>query len=127
MSINKIIGGSIRKRRKELNISQEQLAEKLGYSSKAAISRIENGHNAFPMDRLPEFAEVLSIDPFELLGYDLPSRAFMDTVEKQIIESDRKLQSELLDSYNKLNTAGRKEANKRVAEMTEIPKYTEGE
>ncbi|MCI5629967.1 MAG: helix-turn-helix domain-containing protein [Clostridium sp.] len=30
----------------------------------------------------------------------------------------------LLDNYNKLNDIGKKEANKRISELTEIPKYT---
>ena len=33
-------------------------------------------------------------------------------------------EKQLLDNYNKLNELGKKEANKRVSELTEISKYT---
>ena len=33
-------------------------------------------------------------------------------------------EKQLLDNYNKLNDLGKKEANKRVSELTEISKYT---
>ena len=35
-----------------------------------------------------------------------------------------KEEKQLLDDYNKLNDLGKKEANKRVSELTEISKYT---
>lgn len=35
---------NIRNRRIELNLSQEELAKKLGYSDRSAISKIEAGH-----------------------------------------------------------------------------------
>lgn len=53
------IGERVAKRRKELGLSQEELATKLGYSHKAAISRIETNKNAFPQKKLSTFAEAL--------------------------------------------------------------------
>ena len=35
-----------------------------------------------------------------------------------------KEEKKLFDNYNKLNDLGKKEANKRISELTEIPKYT---
>lgn len=37
------------------------------------------------------------------------------------------LPSSLLDNYSKLNDTGKREADKRVQELTEIPRYTQKE
>ena len=44
----------------------------------------------------------------------------VSTVNKLNVTQD---ELNLLDNYNKLNDLGKKEANKRVAELTEIIKY----
>lgn len=48
-----------------------------------------------------------------------------DTTEEKLIHNVlSKEEAILLENYNKLNTLGKDEANKRVAELTEINKYT---
>lgn len=39
------VGDRIRKRRLELKLTQEELALKVGYTSRSAIARIESGSN----------------------------------------------------------------------------------
>ena len=123
------IGKLIKERRTALSLSQDELAEILGYSTRSAISRIELGYAEVPKTKVPLLAKTLGIAPSDLMGWSEDKAALdqLEVIADQTRALDAELQSELLDSYNKLNTAGRKEANKRVAEMTEIPKYTEGE
>lgn len=52
------LGEKIRKLRKQLGMTQEQLAEMLGVGHQA-LSRIEQGHMAPKMDRLPALAKAL--------------------------------------------------------------------
>lgn len=52
------LGKKISSRRKKLGMTQEQLAEKLGVVHQA-LSRIEQGHTAPKMDRLPAIAQAL--------------------------------------------------------------------
>lgn len=52
------LGKQIRSRRKQLGMTQEQLAEMLGVGHQA-LSRIEQGHMAPKMDRLPAIARAL--------------------------------------------------------------------
>lgn len=59
---------NIKKRRVALNMTQEQLAEKLGYSNKGMISRIENGQIDISHSKIIEFAEALRTTPGELMG-----------------------------------------------------------
>ncbi len=67
---NNNIGKRIRKRRQELNYSQAQLAEMLGYKSRSSINKIEMGENDIPQSKLKNFAEALKCTQLYLLGID---------------------------------------------------------
>lgn len=60
---------NIKGRRKELGITQEELAKRLGYADKSMISRIERGLIDLPESKINEFAEALNVEPAWLLGY----------------------------------------------------------
>ena len=65
-------GARICDRRKELKLSQEQLAAKLQLAgleiSQRAISRVENGLRVVPDFELKYFADALEVSPLWLLG-----------------------------------------------------------
>lgn len=63
------LGKKIRARRKELGMTQEELAEKLGVGHQA-LSRIEQGHMAPKMDRLPLIAKNLKCTVADLFRVD---------------------------------------------------------
>lgn len=54
------IGERIKARRLELNLTQEELAMKMGYKSKSTINKIELGINDIPLSKVEEFAAALS-------------------------------------------------------------------
>ena len=64
---NKDIGEKIRNLRKKKGISQQELAEEVGYTSKVAISRIENGQINIPMDKMARIAKCLDVRVSDLL------------------------------------------------------------
>lgn len=66
------IGDKIRKRRKELGLSQEQLALRVGYGTKGAIANIENGHRAPPRDHIPALSAALGIPLAEFFHGTVP-------------------------------------------------------
>ncbi len=53
------IGVNILRRRKELGMTQTELAKKLGYTNKATIAKIEQGVNDIPLSKVPAFAAAL--------------------------------------------------------------------
>lgn len=59
---------NIRKRRLELNMSQQDLADKLGYKSRSAINKIELGINDITQSKIVAFAKALDTTPGELMG-----------------------------------------------------------
>lgn len=54
------IGQKIKQRRLELGWTQQELADKMGYTSKSTIARIENGNNDVSQKNIAKFAEVLN-------------------------------------------------------------------
>ena len=64
------IGKNIMSRRKELGMTQEELAEKMGYKSKSTINKIELGKNDIPQSKLSQFAQVLRTTPAYLMGWE---------------------------------------------------------
>ena len=61
------LGDYIRRLRESLGMSQEELAKKSGFSSRAAISAIEKGKNNISVERLPDLALALRTTPGELM------------------------------------------------------------
>lgn len=62
------LGKRIRQRREELNISQVELAKKLGYKSRSTIAKIESGTNDVSQTKIKEFAEALYTSTAWLMG-----------------------------------------------------------
>lgn len=60
----------IRQRRIELNLSQDELATKLGYKSRSTIAKIEAGANDIPQSKIVAFAHALNTTPAYLMGWD---------------------------------------------------------
>ena len=65
-----IVGERIKARRKELEMSQRDLAEKMGYSNHSTITRIEAGKVDLPQSRIAQFADALGVTPGHLMGWD---------------------------------------------------------
>ncbi|NYB73413.1 helix-turn-helix transcriptional regulator [Sedimentibacter hydroxybenzoicus DSM 7310] len=59
----------IKQRREELNLSQDELARKLGYKSRSSINKIESGDNDVPQSKIEAFAKALEMSPSELMGW----------------------------------------------------------
>lgn len=64
------VGANIRKRRYELGMSQQELADAMGYKTRSTIARIESGENSVTEAKLRKFALVLDTTPEALIsGY----------------------------------------------------------
>lgn len=62
-----IIGNAIKEKRKNLGITQEEFAKKLGYKTRVTVNRIENGIVTISNEKLEQIAKVLNCDIDELL------------------------------------------------------------
>lgn len=64
------IGTNIKLRREELGMSQDELAEKMGYKSRSTIAKIEKGVNDVVQSNIVKFADVLKTTPSRLMGWE---------------------------------------------------------
>ena len=67
------VGSNIRKRRFELKMSQQELADAMGYKTRSTIAKIESGENDVSQKKLQRFADVLDTTVEALIsGYSGP-------------------------------------------------------
>ncbi|MDY2573339.1 MAG: XRE family transcriptional regulator [Fusobacterium necrophorum] len=64
------LGERVKLKREKMNLSQEELAEKMGYKSKTSIHKIEQGITDLPLSKVSELAKVLKCTPAYLMGWD---------------------------------------------------------
>lgn len=76
----KKIGGFLKELRKEIGITQEQLAEKLGVSGRT-VSRWENGNNMPDISLLTDIAELYDVSIPEIIDGERKSEKMNDEVK----------------------------------------------
>jgi len=101
------VGDNILFMRKQLGLTQEELAKRMGYKSKSTINKIELGINDIPQSKIVQFAEVLETTPAHLMGWSeseekiSPNEPTLTEGEKMVLELFRKIpedrQAEALD------------------------------
>lgn len=63
------IGERIRIKREELNISQDELAHRLGYKSRSSINKIELGFQNLNQTKIKAIADALQTTPSYIMGW----------------------------------------------------------
>lgn len=84
-----MIGNKIKQRRLELGMTQEELAKKCGYKSKATINKIENNINDVNQSKLIRIADALDVSPIYFIdnktGYEIDINIIDDKKRKEIL------------------------------------------
>lgn len=63
------VGERIKQKRIELNMSQDELAKKVGYKSRSSIQKIENARR-LPLPKVEKMALALGCTPSQLMGWE---------------------------------------------------------
>ena len=105
------VGERIKKRRENNDISQTELAKRVGVSKQSLYKYETNIVTNIPSDVIEKIANVLNISPCRLMGWE----------DK---EQTKASQFEILQYYNKLNTLGKEAATEQVRLLTLDGKYT---
>ena len=143
------LGQKLKAAREELGMTQQQLAEAV-HITKSAICNFERGRRTPSIKQLQILANHLGVPLFELVDEDDArngqrpieleraeellarlKKAQADLHAKQEalllaqkrVATSHSLFDELLPIWDKLNKRGRKEARKRLAELSELQKY----
>lgn len=82
----------IKERREELGLSQDDLAQRMGYRSRSTIAKIESGKNDIPQSKITAFAKALSTNEAWLMGYDVPMER-NDYEDPEIVKRDNILEN----------------------------------
>lgn len=107
------IGDKIRARRLELHMTQEELAEKLGYKSKSTINKIELGVNDIVQSKVVEFARALDTTTSYLMSWDEPSPTPTLTASE----------TTLLSNYRQLNEEGQEKVREYTSDLVASGRY----
>ena len=78
----------IKQRRLEMKMSQEKLAEMVGYSDRSGIAWVEAGRIDLPQSKLEKIADALNTTPAYLMGW------VDDEMEKEVLESFHSMNEE---------------------------------
>lgn len=104
------IGERIKKRREELGMSQDELAKKVGYTSRSSVAKVETNANGMVQSKLVAFAKALNTTPAYLMGWtndeetekkndaiaDIVIRLRTDSNYMEVVQSLQDLTSEQL-------------------------------
>lgn len=112
------IGNRIKRRREQLGMSQDELAEKMGYKSRSTIAKIEKGVNDVVQTNIVKFSEVLGVSVAYLMAWDeepteetkkdndslaeIIVKIRMDKSLFEVVEKLTKLDNKKLSSINQL-------------------------
>lgn len=125
-----------------MGLSQEELANKIGYKDRSTIAKIEAGINDITQSKVVAFANALETTPAWLMGWkDDPERPSRDEIAEKIarvisseyfktkkLSADEKYENRvkgLLKYFNRLNLTGQINAIQRVEELTYVMKYVD--
>ncbi|MGN0567118.1 MAG: LexA family protein [Acutalibacteraceae bacterium] len=79
------IGKNIKNRRKELDLTQEDIAKRIGVS-KQTVQKYESGVIAnIPSDKIEMVAELLKTTPAKLMGWEEPDRYLPPTITDDVV------------------------------------------
>ena len=99
------VGKNIRARREELGLTQQELAERMGYKSKSAINKIELGINDITQSKVVAFAKALNTSPAYIMGW--------------ITSEQEKMNKAIPEAVNKaMESSGMKEIKEKVEMLT---------
>lgn len=76
--MKKRIGMRVKEKRLQMETTQEELAEKVGYTSKSMIAHVEAGRMLPPVDKLARMADALHCSVSYLIGESEECQEFED-------------------------------------------------
>lgn len=121
---------NIKNRREELGLSQQELADLLGYKSRSTIAKIESGENDIPQSKIMAFAEALQTTPGKLMGWseERENKFIEERLDGEYISvlhelNPSKITVEIMDVIYFLNETGKQKVLEYAKDLVESGKY----
>ena len=80
------IGERIKIRREQLNMSQAELARKVGYSTRSTITRIEREGNSISQDKIVAIGKAMKTTPCYLMGWEDEEVATLTAFQEEAMQ-----------------------------------------
>lgn len=94
------VGERIKQRRLELELSQDELAKKVGYKSRSSIQKIECARN-LPLPKVEKMAAALGCTPAYLMGWEDEEKSIHDRlIDAYVLQEE---QRKLVEKYSSLS------------------------
>lgn len=106
------VGERIKKAREHCDISQTDLAKRIGVSKQSLYKYEANVVTNIPSNVIEQIANIIDVSPCYLMGWE----------EKEHIKKEA---PKIMQYYERLNDIGKHVATERVKELTEVPRYME--
>lgn len=95
------LGDRVKRKREELKLSQEELAEKMGYKSKTSIHKIEQNITDLPLSKVEELSKVLRVTTSYLMGWEEePTKPIDPIIEEYKLSPEEIIEFEKVMSIN---------------------------
>jgi transcriptional regulator with XRE-family HTH domain len=98
-------GERIKYRREQLGMTQDELAQKIGFKSRSSIQKIENGVQDLVQSKIKALADALYTTPSYIMGWTDED----DSSEIPATGTGSGLEKEILDLISDLSEAGQQE------------------
>lgn len=110
---------NIKTRRIELEMTQEELAKKLGYADKSMIAKIEAGKVDLARSKILAFASALKTSPSWLMGWDEDDTAAPPAETSALTPPEQSL----IADFRQLNDEGQEKAASYTRDLVDTGKY----
>ena len=99
------VGERIKRRRLELGLTQEELAQKMNYKGKTSVCVVETGGDNVTTTKVKKFAEALGVSPSFLMGWEDPIASYVDSTytDSESKEDLTKKAMELYELYENVS------------------------
>lgn len=115
------IGERIKDRREQLKMSQDELAQKLGYKSRSSINKIELGERNLTQSKIKAISDALETTPAYIMGWeDKELSAELTPIyphDNTIVLNDEEM--ELFKKYNNLDEESKRQLVLMLAFLSE--------
>lgn len=119
------IGTRIKQRRETLQMSQDELAKRVGYKSRSSINKIESDGRGLPQNKIVAFANALDTTPAHLMGWD-PRPDILLQNQGIVIEhssTQHRTYERLMKYFELLNDEGKRKVLEYASDLSHNPKY----
>ena len=121
------IGERIKEIRTKLGISQVDFADRINVSKQTLYKYENNIITNIPSDKIEEVAKLGNVSPAYIMGWSKKEKVLNTFCGDGIIEYISISEKAIIELYRNLNTTGKKEAYKRIEELSLIDRYVKYE